>query len=447
MNPEQFLKIAQALPEPLLLVTSQGEILAINRPVAVMLGRSVEEVRGKMLFELVSEPTDKVLRYLQACSRSRQFVLGSLTFFIADQTSLICRCEGAVIQPLTSESPALNILRLQKRALASGDFVLLNQKIAELTREVQQRKQAQAELVLRNQELEQTIDRNELLRQTLSELKKVQSQLVQTEKMSSLSKLVAGVAHEINNPVSFIYGNIEPASEYIEALLRLIEIYQQEYPSTPKIQEEIEALDFDFVKEDIKRLLESMRVGTERISEIVKSLRNFSRLDEAEVKQVDIHEGIDSTLMILENRLKPAPDRTKIHVVKQYGLLPLINCYPGLMNQVFMNILSNAIDALEERYICETLEQIEANPSTICICTKIDDYRITIQISDNGCGIPEKFIQQIFDPFYTTKTVGKGTGLGLSISYQIITDQHKGQLYCFSKPGQRTQFTIEIPIN
>ncbi len=446
MNPEQFLKIAQALPEPLLLVTSQGEILAINRPVAVMLGRNVE-VRGKMLFELVSEPADKVLRYLQACSRSRQFVLGSLTFFIADQTSLICRCEGAVIQPLTSESPALNILRLQKRALASGDFVLLNQKIAELTREVQQRKQAQAELVLRNQELEQTIDKNELLKQTLCELKKLQSQLVQTEKMSSLSKLVAGVAHEINNPVSFIYGNIEPASEYIEALLRLIEIYQQEYPSTPRIQEEIEALDFDFVKEDIKRLLESMRVGTERISEIVKSLRNFSRLDEAEVKKVDIHEGIDSTLMILENRLKPAPDRPQIHVVKQYGLLPLINCYPGLMNQVFMNILSNAIDALEERYICETLEQIEANPSTISICTKIDDYRITIQISDNGCGIPEKFIQQIFDPFYTTKPVGKGTGLGLSISYQIITGQHKGQLYCFSKPGQQTQFTIEIPIN
>ena len=190
-----------------------------------------------------------------------------------------------------------------------------------------------------------------------------------------------------------------------------------------------------------------MRVGTERISEIVKSLRNFSRLDEAEVKKVDIHEGIDSTLMILENRLKPAPDRPQIHVVKQYGLLPLINCYPGLMNQVFMNILSNAIDALEERYICETLEQIEANPSTISICTKIDDYRITIQISDNGCGIPEKFIQQIFDPFYTTKPVGKGTGLGLSISYQIITGQHKGQLYCFSKPGQQTQFTIEIPIN
>lgn len=447
MNPEQFIKIAQALPEPLLLVTSQGEILAINRPVAVMLGRNVGEVRGKMLFELVSEPTDKVLSYLQACSRSRQFVLGSLKFFIGDQTSLICRCEGAVIQPLTSESPALNILRLQKRALASGDFVLLNQKIDELTREVQQRKQAQAELVQRNQELEQTIDKNELLKQTLSELKKVQSQLVQTEKMSSLSKLVAGVAHEINNPVSFIYGNIEPASEYIEALLRLIEIYQQEYPSTPKIQEEIKAIDFDFVKEDIKRLLESMRVGTERISEIVKSLRNFSRLDEAEVKKVDIHEGIDSTLMILENRLKPTPDRPQIHVVKKYGLLPLINCCPGLMNQVFMNILSNAIDALEERYIYETLEQIEANPSTIRICTKIDDHRITIQISDNGCGIPEKFIQQIFDPFYTTKPVGKGTGLGLSISYQIITDKHKGQLRCFSQPGQLTQFTIEIPID
>ncbi|MBD3885681.1 transporter substrate-binding protein [Phormidium tenue FACHB-886] len=287
----------------------------------------------------------------------------------------------------------------------------------------------------------------EQLQQALHDLQTTQAQLVQTEKMSSLGQLVAGLAHEINNPVNFIYGNLNPTCDYTQDLLRLVQLYQQHYPDpVPEIQAEIEAIDLEFLVKDFPRLLSSMKVGADRIRQIILSLRNFSRLDEAEMKLVDIHEGIDSTLLILQHRLKEEVKYPGIEIIKEYGDLPLVECYPGQINQVFMNILSNAIDALEE-YSSELAQKEQCkHPATIRICTKTTDSDwITIHISDNGPGISADIQQQLFDPFFTTKPVGKGTGLGLAISHQIVVDKHNGRLCCLSKLGQGTEFVIKIP--
>jgi PAS domain S-box-containing protein len=285
------------------------------------------------------------------------------------------------------------------------------------------------------------------LEQILQELQRTQSQLVQSEKMSSLGQLVAGVAHEINNPVNFIHGNLTPARDYIQDLLNLIELYQQYYPEpVNEIQTEIETIDLDFLMEDLPKLLESMKVGTQRIREIVLSLRTFSRLDEAEFKDANIHEGIDSTLLILQHRLKAKENRPAIEIIKDYGDLPLVECYAGQLNQVFMNILVNAVDALDERDDKRTFTENEENPSAIYIRTElILDNQVKISIKDNAQGIPESISKRLFDPFFTTKPVGKGTGMGLSISYQIITERHGGKLQCFSVPGEGTEFVILLP--
>ncbi|GJD20508.1 hypothetical protein RIVM261_054640 [Rivularia sp. IAM M-261] len=277
----------------------------------------------------------------------------------------------------------------------------------------------------------------------LAELKRTQSQLVQSEKMSSLGQLVAGVAHEINNPVNFIYGNITHASDYTEDLLQLLKIYQQEYPqATDKICREINAIDLDFVILDLPKIMSSMKVGAERIREIVQSLRTFSRLDEAEMKKVDIHEGIESTLMILQHRLKPKQDRQAIEINRKYSALSKVVCYPGKLNQVFMNLLANAIDALED-----SIKQDLVSIPTISITTQASgNDSVIISIADNGIGMLPEVQQRLFDPFFTTKPVGVGTGLGLSISYQIIVDRHGGKLNCTSEPGKGTEFVIEIPI-
>ncbi|MDZ7993543.1 MAG: ATP-binding protein [Nostoc sp. EfeVER01] len=289
----------------------------------------------------------------------------------------------------------------------------------------------------------------EQLNQVLHNLKETQAQLIQTEKMSSLGQLVAGVAHEINNPVNFIYGNLTHVNEYTLGLLELVELYQKTNVNpTSEVKAHIEAIDLDFMTEDLPKILTSMKMGANRIREIVLSLRNFSRLDEADMKPVNIHEGIDSTLLILQNRLKQTSGNAGIEIIKEYGDIPLVECYAGQLNQVFMNLISNAIDALDSYNSKRTIEDIEAKPSQIVIHTQLRDLdRITVQIADNGPGMTEVVKQRLFDPFFTTKAAGKGTGLGLAISAQIITEKHNGAIWCISEPGQGAEFWVEIPIN
>ncbi|MEA5570513.1 GAF domain-containing protein [Calothrix sp. UHCC 0171] len=291
--------------------------------------------------------------------------------------------------------------------------------------------------------LEQTTLQKEKLNQTLKELQETQTQLIQGEKMAGLGQLVAGIAHEINNPINFIYGNLSHVGEYSEHLMRLLNLYQKEFPGTGQ---EIKALarkiDLDYILEDLPKTLGSMQFGAERILQLVESLQTFSQLDRAEMRLVDIHKGIDSTLLILQHRLRATSTSTTIEVVKQYGKLPHVECYAAQLNQVFMNLLGNAIDAVETKYKEEQLEI----PKIVIHTDVLDTKVIRICISDNGCGIPEGLRSRIFDPFFTTKEPGKGTGLGLSISYKIIVDKHGGKIACFSEPGKGTKFVIEIPV-
>lgn len=329
-----------------------------------------------------------------------------------------------------------------------------NQLIYSVKRLLHQQKEANEQLEIYSQTLEFKVeertrelnDKNTQLQQILKELQRTQVQMVQSEKMSALGQMVAGVAHEINNPVNFIHGNLAYVQEYAQNLLDFVQLHQKHYPEPdPEIQAEAEALDMEFIQADLPKMLDSMRMGTERIRQIVLSLRNFSRSDEAGCKAVDIHEGIDSTLLILQHRLKSQPERPAIQVVREYDDLPSVECYPGQLNQAFMNILANAIDALEE-VTTQQLQESKKKPEITIRTSRVDANWVKIVISDNGMGMSEHIHQRIFDPFFTTKAVGKGTGMGMPISYQIITEKHGGTLDCFSMLGEGTEFTIQIPV-
>ncbi|MBN3922967.1 ATP-binding protein [Nostoc sp. NMS4] len=314
-------------------------------------------------------------------------------------------------------------------------------------------------------QLEETNKKKEsLLKKVIDELKEYQNKLeersnelelillnlqIMENKMSTLGSMVADVAHEINNPVGFIAGNLTPAKEYIENLLYLIDLYQQTYPkASPQIQETIQLIDLEYVREDLPKLISSMKEGTDRISNISNSLRVFSRADTEQKVLFNLHEGINSTLIILKHRLQANKIRPAIQVIQNYEEFPLVECFPGQLNQVFMNLLANAIDALEESNYGRSFNDVKVNPNQITIHTALteDKNHVSIRIQDNGVGISADIQQKMFDHLFTTKPVGKGTGLGLSIAYQIIVQKHKGTLEVSSVLEKGSEFIITIPI-
>jgi two-component system, NtrC family, sensor kinase len=373
-----------------------------------------------------------------------------------------------------------------------------HKKLVKRTRQLKQANQALNARIAECKRLEETVQqyeaqlklKTEQLEQALCELQQTKNQLIHNDKIFNLGQLVACVAHDINNPVNFVYGNLTPASKYAQDLLNLLKLYAKHYPQpVPEVQQQVQAIDLDFLIEDFPKTLSSMYSGADRIRKIVKSLHNFARLDGSKIL-VDLHQEIDSTLLIINNRFKAKGDYPEIKVVKDYGNLPLVECYPGLLNQVFMNLLCNAIDALQEcnhkpdsvealanshltlsrdcctasvvvnsvsisdRQKLSLVEQNQQHTHTIQISTAVrqgnstenQDFWAVIKIRDNGSGITDKVRKSIFEPFFTTKPVGKGTGLGLFISHQIISENHNGTLNCVCEPGQGTEFVIEIPI-
>jgi signal transduction histidine kinase len=352
----------------------------------------------------------------------------------------------------------LTIKRLSQQLQQKN--VQLSEQNIQLSREIEERKQAE-EALSRSETREREKARE--LELTLGELKSTQTQLIQAEKMSSLGRMVAGIAHEINNPISFIFGNLTYARHYFQDLLDLVQLYENTYPNpTREIQQRVSKIDFNFLVEDWSKLMDSMQVGARRIQEIVLSLRNFSRLDENDLKSVDIHEGIDNTLLILQHRLKAEGDAAEIKVIKDYEQLPIVTCYASELNQVFLNLLNNAIDAVETkpdpRLITIHTSLIQNSNGTqrpSCWASKMQNdsaqtsnhQSVVILITDNGPGMSKEILHKIFDPFFTTKPVGSGMGLGLSISYHIVVEKHRGQLSCISAPGYGTAFLVDIPVN
>lgn len=428
----RYRELVDSLREIVFKCDRLGNLNFLNQAWTNTLGYGITDAIGSALGNFIdlddqylwSETLEKLQIGVEVCQELRFY----------HQTGVIVWLELSA-QPQTETEFSGSLINISDRKHAEG---LLKQTNEELEARVEQRN---IELIQANHDLKVTLDK----------LKYTQAQLVQTEKMSSLGQLVAGIAHEINNPVNFIYANLTHASEYTQVLLKILQLYQQTYPvPSLHIQEAIVTWDLDFIQKDLGKVLESMQVGSERIREIVLLLRNFSRLDEAEIKIVDIHAGINHTITFLRHRLQNKSANRVIQIVKNYGLIPQIQCYPAQLNQVFMNILNNAIYALEEKITNLPISQsYQSQPfiPTIWINTEIvDETWLNICIKNNGGGIHESVISKIFDPFFTTKPVGKGTGLGLFISYQIIVEMHQGNLICNSKISQETEFCIQIPI-
>ncbi|MBP0026758.1 response regulator [Roseofilum sp. Guam] len=336
------------------------------------------------------------------------------------------------------------IVRVQNQLkLRQAQQMLAEQNVV-LEQEIRDRKKIQSSLEDREMQLKQQTER---LEAALTKIQNTQLQLIQSEKMASLGQLVAGIAHEINNPISFIYGNVHYVNDYLDNLVSTIKMYRTSYPNpTENIKDFTEDIDLDFVIDDLKSMMDSMKTGVERIHAIVLGLRTFSRLDEADIKSVDLHEGIESTLLIVQHRLQETDRHPPIQVLKHYGELPNVTCYSGQIHQVFLHLIENAIDAIEDKSFDPSLS--EDFMPTIEIRTEFtDDHQVIVCFQDNGIGIIDDIKNQIFNPFFTTKSVGQGSGLGLSICYQIIVEQHQGQLNYSALPEGGSQFTIQIPVH
>jgi len=403
--------------------TPAGDFIRANPALARIYGYSSPEELKTHLRDINNQ------LYLDPNRRGEFVKLIEQNAYVSGFESQVYRADGRIIW-ISENARAVRS--------ATGEVLYYEGTVEDIT------DRKQAEVALRRSEA-RFREQAAQLESALHQLQRTQDSLAKTEKMSSLGELVAGVAHEIKNPVSFVCGNITHAIDYVQDLLYLISLYQQHYPRPVEaIAQASEEMDLEFAISDLPRTLESMQVGADRIHQIVLSLRNFSHNDETLKRPVDIHQGIDSTLLILQNRLKLTSGHREIEICKEYGDLPLVECYGGQMNQVFMNILSNAIDALEE---AQDKNDVQCPSPQINIGTRVvDGHSVLISIADNGPGIPPAVSQRLFDPFFTTKPVGKGTGMGLSISYEIVTKKHGGKLSCISAPGQGASFAIAIPI-
>lgn len=374
---------------------------------------------------MVANPIRRVAHFTKFLEENRQV---HQSYALDDQTA------KKIIQVVSNQNPVYRLL-LGGRTDEVGYMIDAYQKLAHLIDDYSQN--LETEVQQRTQEL---ASKNEDLEQTLLELKKAQTHLVQAEKMSSLGQMVAGIAHEINNPITFISGNMSYVHSYFQSLIELIEVYQQ-YTSTDniEIQQKINEIELDFLKTDIEDIMISVKTGSDRIRDIVSGLRNFSRLDESHCKSVDLHEGLENTLLLLQHRFKHPNNQAEILIERSYSILPLVNCYASQINQVFFQILTNALDAV-------SIPNKESD-SIIRISTEVESSNtILISIEDNGVGISPDVQAHIFDPFFTTKSVGKGTGLGLAIAHQIITEEHGGKITCTSELDQGTVFKITLPI-
>ncbi|MEA5463140.1 PAS domain-containing sensor histidine kinase [Leptothoe sp. PORK10 BA2] len=423
----RYRELVESLREIVFECDRNGCLIFLNKAWTEILGYSKQEALTQSLGDFILE-ADRIA--WQAALQ--QQIESSLELRFKHQTGVVLWLELALRFSSDAKiTGSLNNVTERKKA-----EILLKQANEQLEHRVQ----------IRTRELSQA---NEQLITTLKKLQQAQGWLIQQEKMSSLGQMVAGVAHEINNPLSFIHGNLEHIQNYIQDLIGLVQQYQAYCPCpAPVIRAEAERIDLDFILADLPKILSSMKMGSDRICEIVLSLRNFSHLNESGIKAVNIHNELDNTLIILNHRLKANPKRSAIQVIKECAddLFP-VECYAGLLNQVFMNILANAIDAIDDVEREADPQQLVKEGGHITLRTSLMDSKwVRISISDTGSGIPLAVQPQIFNPFFTTKSVGKGTGMGLAISYQIVTERHGGKLECFSSPGKGTEFVIQIPL-